>query len=198
MDISRTLLLREVLADSGLVEQTREFGRALRLSTRSAGGLLLFGPPEAEPWHLTAHLDDEARLNHIPELTPTLVRWNPPPDAPRHLKVGIQRLGQARRGESLLVVAEDDTPDALLERVDDVRRKGAHIFTVDTGQKELTSLAHEVLTIDGTVEPLVSFEAAQHLVSVAASEVATAPPRRRFDVRAGLGRLLDVLSGPEH
>lgn len=197
MDISRTLLLREVLAESGLVEQTREFGQALRLCTRSVGGLLLLGPPDDEPWHLTAHLDDEARLNHIPELAPTLVRWDPPPDGPRHLNVGTQRLKQTRRGESLLVVAESETPDTLLERVDDVRRKGGHIFTVDTGQKELTSLAHEVLTVDAAAEPLVSFEAAQHLVSVAASEFVTAP-RRRFDVRSGLGRLLDVIAGPEH
>lgn len=195
MDLNQALLLREVLAESGLVERTHEFGQALRGSTRSPGGLLLVGPPQDEPWHLTAHLDDEARLNHIPELTPTLVRWRPALDAPPHLSIGLERLAEARRGESLLVVAEDDPPVPLLERVDDVRRRGARIFSLDSGQHELASLAHEALSLAPDDEPLVSFDTAQHLVSVAAGEAAQAPQQR--GVRAKLARLLDLISGPE-
>ena len=52
------------------------------------------GTPEFEPWHLTAHLDDESRLSGIAALAPTLVRWSPPADAPPHLAIGLARLRQ--------------------------------------------------------------------------------------------------------
>lgn len=196
MDMHQAKLLREVLDGTGWTDRFAGFGRALR-TTRTPGGLLLVGPPEDEPWHLTAHLDDESRYGQIPELSPTLVRWNPPPDAPKHLSIGLDRLGETRRGESLLVVS--DLPSVpLLERVDDVRRKGANVFCLDTGDRELEGLAHEVLTVPET-DPLVSFDSAQHLVSLAAGEVdperfsARESPR---GFRARLGRLLDALSGP--
>lgn len=196
MDMNQAKLLREVLEGTGWTERFAGFGRALR-TTRTPGGLLLVGPPEEEPWHLTAHLDDEARYGQIPELTPTLVRWNPPVDAPQHLAIGLDRLTETRRGESLLVVS--DSPSVpLLERVDDVRKKGASIFCLDTGDRELEGLAHEVLTVDDN-DPLVSFDSAQHLVSLAAGELdpaqySTRQTPRGF--RARLGKLLDTLSGP--
>jgi hypothetical protein len=174
------------------------FGRAVRVSTRSAGGLLVVGTPGFEPWHLTAHLDEESRLAGIPTLMPTLVRWSPPPDAPPHLRVGLSRLEAARRGETLFVVSSETAPVPLLERVSDARRVGATILTLDAGDPELDALAHETLAVPapgGAGEPagasgtegagvagglagaewtarggVMSFDTAQHLVSAAAGE----------------------------
>ena len=171
MDLSQAQLLRDLLADTGWVEQTQDFARSLRTNTRTPGGLMLVGPPKAEPWHLTAHLDDESRWSHLPELAPTLVRWEPPPGVPPHLAIGLDRLTEARRGESLLVVSEEAAPVPLLERVDDVRRRGARIFALDTGDPELSSLAHDTLSLELEDEPLLSFDSAQHLVSLAAGAV---------------------------
>ncbi|GII90096.1 hypothetical protein Ssi02_03270 [Sinosporangium siamense] len=170
------------------MERTRELGLALR-ATRSPGGLLVVGTPCDEPWHLTAHLSDEARLSGLPQLTPTLVRWAPPEDAPAHLRVGLSRIEEARRGETLFVVAEDKAPDPLLERLDDARRTGTTILALDGGDPELAGLAHDslVLRSDG---PL-SFDGAQHLVSAAAGE-----PPGRAGLRGRLARLLDLVSGP--
>src|SRR5690606_31362122 len=84
VDASSVAFLREALAGTEWVERTRELGLALR-ATRSPGGLLLLGTPAEEPWHLTAHLADEARLAGLPQLAPTLVRWSVPVGAPAHL-----------------------------------------------------------------------------------------------------------------
>jgi hypothetical protein len=188
MDAASVALLKEVLASSGWVERTREFGRALR-SARSPGGLLVVGTPGDDPWHLAAHLDDEARLSDLPQLAPTLVRWAPPPDAPGHLRVGLDRIERARRGETLFVVAEQQAPTPLLERVDDARRVGATILALDGGDPELEGLAHEALAVPG--DGPLSFDGAQHLVSMAAGERPRAP-----GLRDRLARLLDRLSGP--
>ncbi|MFL6053212.1 MAG: hypothetical protein ACJ72W_09905 [Actinoallomurus sp.] len=190
MDASQVAALRELLATTGWPERTREFAWALRSSARTPGGLLVFGPPDEEPWHLAAHLDDESRLSGIPELAPTLVRWEPPPAAPPHLRVGLDRLEAARRGETLIVVSEDESPAPLLERVDDARRVGATIFALDAGDRELQDLAHEALTVPAD-DRLLSFDAAQHLVSAAAGERL---PRR--GLRDRLAHLLETISGP--
>lgn len=192
MDSREAELLRDVLQGTGWVERTVEFARAMRVNTRTAGGLLLFGTPSDEPWHLTAHLDDESRWNDIPELKPTLVRWNPPANAAPHLAIGLDRLSETRRGESLVVVAES-APVPLLERVDDVRRRGASVFALDTGDRELSSLANEVLEVPTGDDALLSFEGAQHLVSLAAGQPIESG---RQSFRARLGRLLDRISGP--
>jgi hypothetical protein len=190
MDARQVADLRELLSTTGWPERTRRFARALRASTKTPGGLLLFGPPDDEPWHLAAHLDDESRLNAIPELSPMLVRWDPPPGAPPHLRIGLDRLAAARRGETLFVVAEDETPAPLLERVDDARRIGATILTLDGGDRELEGLAHETLTVPPG-DALLSFEGAQHLVSAAAGV-----PRVRRGLRDRLARVLEAISGP--
>ena len=185
--------LRAVLAPTGWPERARVFARALRTSTRARGGLLLVGTPAEEPWHLAAHLDDESRLSGIAELAPTLVRWDAPADAPPHLRVGLERLERARRGETLFVVTPDTAPSPLLERVSDARRVGATILALNQGDPELNGLAHETLTVQpGTASP-VSFTMAQHLVSAAAGDRG-AHPRR--GVRKRLAHLLDVVSGP--
>jgi hypothetical protein len=193
VDADQVATLRALLAGSRWLEQARVFGRALRTSPRSAGGLLVVGTPDYEPWHVTAHLDDEARLAGIPELTPTLVRWAPPPGAPAHLSVGLARLEAAQRGETLFVVAEDSAPVPLLERVNDARHVGATILALDEGDPELDALAHESLAIPESL----SFDAGQHLVSAAAGERdrASAGASGR-SLRARLARLLDAVSGP--
>lgn len=147
MDADQVATLRALLGNSGWLERVRVFGRALRTSTRSAGGLLVVGTPTSEPWHLTAHLDEESRLAGIPGLMPTLVRWSPPPDAPAHLRVGLSRLEAARRGETLFVVSEESAPVPLLERVNDARHVGATILALDSGDPELDALAHETLAV---------------------------------------------------
>ncbi|MDN3353290.1 hypothetical protein [Actinomadura sp. DC4] len=190
MDASQVTALRELLSMTGWPERTQDFARSLRASARLPGSLLLFGPAGDEPWHLAAHLDDESRFNEIPEISPTLVRWDPPDGAPPHLRIGLDRLRETRRGESLLVVSEEAAPEGLLERVDDARRTGATIFTLDGDDRELRGLAHESLTVPAG-DSLVSFDAAQHLVSVAAGE-----PRTRRGLRDRLAGLLDTITGP--
>jgi hypothetical protein len=182
--------LRVLLGPTGWLERASVFARALRGSARTPGGLLLVGTPDEEPWHLAAHLGEESRFAGLPELTPTLVRWAPPPGAPRHLSVGLARLEEARRGESLLVVSPQAAPDPLLERVSDARRSGATILALDRGDRHLEDMAHEALIVPQAA-PL-SFDAAQHLVSAAAGE--RAEPSR--GLRARLARLLDTVSGP--
>ncbi|MER5325133.1 hypothetical protein [Streptosporangium roseum] len=189
MDARSVALLREILDSTGWVERTREFGLALR-ATRSPGGLLVVGTPEEEPWHLTAHLSDEARLAGLPQLAPTLVRWAPAPDGPAHLRIGLERIERARRGETLFVVSEEQAPEPLLERVSDARRTGATILALDGGDPELEGLAHDALTIPSRA-PL-SFDGAQHLVSMAAGQV-----ERRPGLRDRLARLLERVSGPQ-
>ena len=128
----------------------------------------------------------------IPELAPTLVRWTPPPDAPPHLRVGLERLEAAQRGETLFVVAEDTAPVPLLERVNDARRVGATILALDSNDPELDALAHEALAVPESL----SFDAGQHLVSAAAGDPSGASAPRGRSLRARLARLLDTVSGP--
>jgi hypothetical protein len=220
VDATAVATLRALLAPTGWLERTGAFARGLRRYTRSPGGLLLVGTPDDEPWHLTAHLDEESRLAGIPELMPTLVRWQVPKVAPAHLRVGLERLEAARRGETLFVISEVTAPVPLLERVDDARKSGATIFALDQGDAELDSLAHESLTIRPQLDP-VSFGAVQHLVSSACGELGGArefgvgvgqgsgdpgdpaepggQPRQRGGVRGlrdRVARLLDAVSGP--
>lgn len=192
MDADQVAALAEILGPGGWMAETREFALALRASARTPGGLLLVGTPEEEPWHLTAHLDEESRLAALPELAPTLVRWRPPPGAPAHLAVGLERLEAARRGETLFVVSPVAAPVPLLERVDDARSAGATILALDQGDPDLDGLAHESLIVAAGRAP-VSFDAAQHLVSAAAGQ--PRDPAARRSLRQRLARLLDQISG---
>ncbi|MHB1593115.1 MAG: hypothetical protein ACYCO9_11125 [Streptosporangiaceae bacterium] len=174
MDSAQVEALRALLAPTGWIDRTRQFAGALRLRARTPHGLLIVGTPTDEPWHLTAHLADESRLAGLPELEPTLVRWAPAPGAPPHLRVGIDRLEQAGRTETLLVVSPEVAPAALLERVADARKAGSTIFALDRGDAELDGLAHQALGVLPAQVP-VSFDGAQHLVSAAVGESARAP-----------------------
>jgi hypothetical protein len=217
MNADQVAALRVLLAPTGWLDRTRSFARALRDFSRTPEGLLVVGTPADEPWHMTAHLADEARLAEIPELAPTLVRWAPPAGAPSHLRVGLDRLAAAGRHETLLVVSPRAAPGELLERVSDVRRAGARILALDRGDPELGALAHEALAVPEGTAPL-SFDAAQHLVSAAAGEPGSyARPSYERDgyphgasahggghrarssapgLRSRLAQLLDVVSGP--
>lgn len=208
MNTAQVEALRTLLASSGWLERSRYFARALRARSRTPNGLLIVGTPSFEPWHMAAHLEDESRYAGVPELAPTLIRWAPPPDAPLHLRVGIDRIERAGRAETLLVVGSDDAPDTLLERVADARKAGAAIFALDRGDDELDNLAHESLAVRPVLDP-VSFDGAQHLVSMAVGEADPASSRgaisgnvdsvpgdsRRGNVRNRLARLLNAVSG---
>ncbi|WP_067479397.1 hypothetical protein [Actinomadura hibisca] len=211
MDSEHARLTRELLEGTQWVERTRSFARTLRSAPHTTGGLLMVGTPVYEPWHLTAHLDDEARLAGVPELSPTLVRHEVPKGAPAHLAYDLRRLEEAGRGETVLVVAQGRAGEQVLERVNDARRCGAVVLAMENGDRELRSLAHEAITIadapqalwprsalrpDGLVVPgEQAFETAQHLVSLAAGETSSLVGSRR-GFRDRLARWLDTVSGP--
>lgn len=211
MNAEQVATLRALLAPTGWLDRTSAFARALRRSVRAPSGLLILGPAEEEPWHMTAHLAEESRYAGIPELAPTLVRWAPEPGAPAHLSVGLGRLAAATPEETLLVVSRGVAPERLLERVHDVRRSGATVFALDEDDPDLDGLAHESLQVTPGTAP-ISFEAAQHLVTAAAGED-SGPGRLSIalqqaagsaggpaagagrGMRARLARLLDAVSG---
>jgi hypothetical protein len=188
--------MRQMLSGSAGLDQAADLARALASGRHTAGGLLLVGTPDDEPWHFGAHLDDEARWAGVPELAPTWVRWNPPPDAPPHLAVGLDRLAGAGRGETLLVATPTGAIDALLERVSDARRHGALILAVEGAPTELQSLAHEALAVSG--DTAVGYDLTTHLVSVAAGESASGRSRTvRRSLRDRVARMLERVAGPD-
>ncbi len=190
MNSEQAGLLRAILAGTPLEEELVDFAAALGTAPQPAGGLLLVGTPEEEPWHFAAHLSDEARWHDRPELSPTLVRWRVPPGAKPHLAVGLDRLEEVRRGETLLVVAPDAPPERLLDRVADARRDGALVMSIDTGDRDLHGLAHEALAVPGSATAPY-MDVVQHLIS----QSAPGGVRVRRSVRQRLGLLLDRLQG---
>ena len=197
MDRARVSILRDLLAGTGWVERTRNVGRALQRAPHDAGGLLVVGTPTEDPWHFAAHLDDEARWSNQPHLTPVLVRWSPPPGAPAHLAIGLDRLEHAQRGETVFVVAPDSPSAPLLERVADARKIGATVFAMESGDKELEELAHETLIVPATASTglvVPDFDVVSHLVSSAAGDTTPLGKNSRFGaVRARLARMLDAV-----
>lgn len=211
MDAVRVALLREVLAGTEWLPATRRFAGGLRASVSPrGGGLLLVGTDDYEPWHLAAHLDDEAAWSGLPELSPTLVRHRVPHSAPAHLAVGLGRLEAAGRRETLLVVTPQQPGPHLLERVQDARRAGATVLALDGGtpgaHSELLGIAHDALVAD---PDQLDLDTLQHLVSAAAGENPGAGPagrgpapgrapsgRHRRSFRDRLSRLADQLTAP--
>ncbi|MFC5664379.1 hypothetical protein ACFP3U_15470 [Kitasatospora misakiensis] len=194
MDAVRVSALRDRLAGTGWLEAVGGFAGELRnaVSRRGAGELLLVGTAAYEPWHLAAHLEDEAAWSDVPRLAPTLLRHRVPARAPAHLAHGLRRLTEAGRGSTVLVVAPAAAGEPLLERVHDARRHGATVLALDGATPDapgeladladLAGLAHRRLAV-GTAED-EPFDLAQHLVSAAAGE----PPARR----STLGRLAEL------
>ncbi|GLF93983.1 hypothetical protein [Streptomyces yaizuensis] len=196
MDAVRVALLREVLAGTEWPAATRRFAGVLRSSVvPQGGGLLLVGTEEYEPWHLAAHLVDEAAWSGLPELAPTLVRHRARAGDPAHLAIGLSRLDAVRRGETLLVVAPERPEDVLLERVHDARRAGATVLAIGGRDRELPELAHEALTV-ASPGPEVDLDMVQHLVSAAAGENCLPGTRGRRKFRDRVSRLVDQLTSP--
>ncbi|MFH8288158.1 hypothetical protein [Streptomyces sp. NPDC018059] len=200
MDAVRVALLREVLAGTEWLGATRRFAGCLRSSVvPHGGGLLLVGTRAYEPWHLAAHLVDEAAWSGTPELTPTLVRHRVLASDPAHLSTGLGRIEAARRGETLLVVAPEAPDAGLLTRVHDARRAGATVLALGSGDRDLSALSHEALAVpgedSGTAHDL-DLDTVQHLVSAAAGENALPVARGRRRFRDRLSRLADQLTSP--
>ncbi|WP_405618698.1 hypothetical protein OG292_29785 [Streptomyces sp. NBC_01511] len=214
MDAVRVALLREVLAGTQWPAATRRFAVSLRSSVvPHGGGLLLVGTRAYEPWHLAAHLVDEAAWSGRPELAPLLVRHRVRPGDPAHLAVGLGRLEGAGRGETLLLVAPERPDGGLLERVHDARRAGATVLSLGSGDPEVVGLAHDALTITPDVRAEgegevageaegdgagsgVDLDMVQHLVSAAAGENSLPTTRGRLRFRDRLWRLADQLTSP--
>jgi hypothetical protein len=115
-------------------------------------------------------------------------------DAPAHLAVGLDRLEQVRRNETVFVVAPESPTAPLLERVADARKIGATVFAMDSGDADLESLAHESLVVppaaaEGLVVP--EFDLVTHLVSTAAGEHDELPRSLLGALRSRFARLLD-------
>ncbi|MFI1965376.1 hypothetical protein ACH429_14900 [Streptomyces pathocidini] len=196
MDAVRVALLREVLAGTEWLEATRRFAGSLRTSLAPhGGGLLLVGGEAYEPWHLAAHLDDEAAWSGLPELSPTLVRHRVRAGEPPHLAVGLGRLEAAGRGETLLVVAPDPPGGPLLERVHGARRAGATVLALDGGDRDLHALAHEALAVPADSDE-IELDTVQHLVSAAAGENRVPGPRTHCSFRDRVTRLAEHLTSP--
>jgi hypothetical protein len=190
MDATRVALLREALAGTEWPRATRAFGGALRRAVRRrGGGLLLVGTAAYEPWHLAAHLDEEAAWSGVPELAPTLVRHRVPAGARPHLSVGLGRLAAAGRADTLLVVAPGPLGGTFLERLAAARGVGATRVAVDaSGTPDLQDLAHDAL--DVPADPVLPLDTVQHLVAAGAAATRrhrsparladrlVAPPRR--------------------
>lgn len=205
MDAVRVALLREALAGTEWPAATRRFATSLRSSVvPQGGGLLLVGTRAYEPWHLAAHLVDEAAWSGRPELAPLLVRHRVRPGDPAHLAFGLGRLEGAGRGETLLLVAPERPDDGLLERVHDARRAGATVLSLGSGDPEVVGLAHDALTIAPEVREESAEETAagvdldmvQHLVSAAAGKNSLPAARGRLRFRDRLSRLADQLTAP--
>lgn len=207
MDATTAAMLRLLLQPTEWPGRISDFAADMRRVTRNPAGLLLVGTPDDEPWHLAAHLDETSRWEGIPELSPVLVRWSPPREGPQHLSMGLRRLDYARRGDLVLVVAPSAAPPRLLERAHDARKKGGTVFSIDTGDDDLSSITHESLSVSGPIavppnqsrvpvpdlnDTAMAFETVQHLVNLAAGESTS----RRGRIRARLARALEAISGP--
>ncbi|WP_034269123.1 hypothetical protein [Actinospica robiniae] len=195
MDRSEARILRELLeAGRGRawLDEADDFAAALRAAPRQVGGLLLVGPGDAEPWHMTAHLSEDARLLGLDQLVPTLVRAAPEAGAPTQLSVGLDRISSAGRSDAVLLVAADDPESAVLERVADAKKHGARILTLGQVAPLAADLAHDALAVPqpSEVMDLPSFDGAQHLVSAAAVD------GRQRGLILRLRRWIEAVNGP--
>ncbi len=116
MDGHQVERLRAALRGTAWWTRALGVGAAVR-RTRSPGGLLVVGTPAEEPWHFTAHLDDEARWTGLASCGR---RWSGGTPLPVHRPtspLGWTGWRRATRGETVVVVAPEHAPEGLLERV---------------------------------------------------------------------------------
>lgn len=157
---------------------TLHFARALGGRRNTSDRLVVIGTPEFEPWHFVAHLAEEAKRGHRADLIPTLVRWEVPQAAPAHLSVSLSELGQLTRSQTLLIVSPCSHSPQLLERVTDVKKRGARIMAVHRADDDLADISHEMLSVDPLRDDH-DFDLTQHLVTDAAP-MAELQERRRW------------------
>ncbi len=168
-DLQQTL---RRLEPGGWLDAARRFSTSLRRPGPEGGRLMVVGTARFEPWHLTAHLDQQARFGGGSGPVPVLARWHVPDGAPPHLAVSADAVPRAGRGTTVLAAAPEGDDDDLLERLADARRGGAVVLALTPGGGELDHVAHDVLT---TREP--GFDLASHAV---AAPLLPAPRRRRL------------------
>jgi hypothetical protein len=149
-----------------------DLGQALRPQARANHQLFIIGTTTFDPWHVAAHLDDEARLSGFSELRPTLLRWHPPAGAPAHLSHSFEELRHSKAGPTVLVVAPDALHEDELERLANARRRGASLLAVSAAEGDLADLVHESVTLSAqaVAESQIAspFEVATHLLAVSA------------------------------
>ena len=143
--------------------ESRRFAQILGGRRRSAR-LIVVGTEEAEPWHFTAHLAEQAKRCGRNDLAPTLLRWNVSPGSPRHLAMPMECLTRVSPTETVLVVSPYGESEALLNRVEDARRLGARILAIHPEGSELLDLSHDGLPI-GSWASGHEIEVGQHLVT---------------------------------
>jgi hypothetical protein len=160
-----------------------DLGQALRPQSRSGNRLFIVGTSTFDPWHVAAHLGDEARFAGVTGLEPTLLRWNPPTGGPAHLAHSVAELRDTGAAPTVLVVAPDALHERELEQLADARRRGASLFAVSALEGELADLAHECVTPEAMEgSPMTApFEIATHLLAVSAGTL----PRQRTIFRRG-------------
>ena len=192
MDRSEARILRELLETGrgrAWLDEADDFAAALRVAPRQVGGLLLVGPGEVEPWHLTAHLSEDARMLGLDQLIPTLVRGAPEESAPAQLSVGLDRISSAGRNDAVLVVAQNDPESLVLERVADAKRRGARVLTLGQTAPLAADLAHDALAVPESAD-VPTFDGAQHLVSAATID------GRQHGLIVRLRRWVEAVNGP--
>ena len=180
--------LRRLLAGTALDEEVVEFATALSAAPQPSGGLLVVGTPTHEPWHFVAHLADQAAASNRTELAPTWIRWQPPANAPDHLAIGLDRLRDIARHETVLVIAQDSASERLLDLVADGHKRGALVMALERSNPELVDLADEVLTVPHSPS-FPYFDVVQHVVT----EIAPGDRAGTAHVRGRLRRLMDAL-----
>jgi hypothetical protein len=128
-------------------------------AAKHSGRLLIVGTPTYEPWHLAAHWQDSARWSIS---RPTLLRHAAPPNAPTHLRTGLDALARVVRTDVVLLIAPDDPGDELLERLSGARHRGTTILALAQSShgsiaRHLDSIAHDTAAVQ-----LAQFDLAQH------------------------------------
>ncbi len=164
-------------ARDGRLAPAWDLGQLLRPAAQQTGRLVIVGSAAFEPWHVTAHFDDEARYAGMPWLRPKLLRWRPDPTAPAHLRHSIDELREAGRHQTVLVVSASPLEAEALERLADARRSGAVLMGITEQDSELASLTGDYVSAapvpagDSASASTGEFELVTHVVPVSAGTV---------------------------
>jgi DNA-binding MurR/RpiR family transcriptional regulator len=76
----------------------------------------------------------------------------------------VNRITEATRHQTLLVVSSRSHSPELLERVTDAKKLGVRIMSVHRGDDDLADLSHEMVAV-GPSRPEHDFDLAQHIVT---------------------------------